>query len=154
MLQTSQKVAGLGSYLLDLEAEIWDSSPVLDELFGIGRGFERSVEGWLAIVAPDWRERMIDYFRNAVLAQGVRFDKEYQIVRQSDGQVRWVHGRGELEMDADGRPIRFAGTILDITERKEAEEEKAGLEAQLRQAQKMESVGRLAGGIAHDFTIC
>jgi PAS domain S-box-containing protein len=150
-LLESQSVAGLGSYTLDIPTGIWKSSVVLDEILGVDGGFVRSIEGWESLIHPEWRERMADYFGNHVVKQRRRFDKEYKIVRHNDGKERWVHGQGELEFDAEGRPIRMLGTILDITERKLEQEEKAKLEAQFHQAQKMETVGRLAGGVAHDF---
>ncbi len=151
MLKESQRVAAVGHYVLDVASGRWSSSEMLDEIFGIGRSHVRDVEGWLGIVHPEQREEMSAYFGNHVLGGRNPFDKEYRILRVSDHAERWLHGRGNLEIDSEGRPVKMFGTIQDITERKRAEEEREKLEEQLRQAQKMESVGRLAGGVAHDF---
>lgn len=118
ILQESQSIAGVGSYSLDISAGRWDGSEVLDELFGIDKSHEHSVEGWAAIVHPDDRTMMTDYFRDEVVGRRAAFDKEYRIVRQDDGEVRWVHGLGRLEFDADGRPKIMHGTIQDITRQK------------------------------------
>jgi PAS domain S-box-containing protein len=122
LLTASQKIAGLGSYALDIVTGTWTSSLVLDNLFGIDAAFTRSVQGWLSLVHPEWREKVLDHFTNEVIGEHQRFDKEYKIVRHSDGQVRWVHGLGELECDAQGQPVRMVGTILDVTERKRMED--------------------------------
>ena len=126
-LMNSQIIAGLGSYSLDISTGIWKSSDVLDKIFGIDNTYERSIEGWAALIHPDDRQSMIDYFTKDVVGKFVRFDKEYRIVRNNDQTERWVHGMGELEVDAQRRLVRMFGTIQDITEGKRTEAEREGL---------------------------
>lgn len=77
-------------------------------------------------------------------------EAEYRIV-WPDGEVRWVRDRKSLIYNEEGQPKQMGGIVNDITELKKKEEEKDRLQKQLIQAQKMEAVGRLAGGVAHDF---
>ncbi len=121
-LKETQSVAGLGTYTTDIINGHWESSEVLDTIFGIGSDDDRSVEGWLSIIHPDWKAQMSDYFTYEVIGKKKRFDKEYKIVRKSDKAERWVHGLGELVFDTNGNPVTMIGTIQDITERKESAE--------------------------------
>jgi PAS domain S-box-containing protein len=122
LLQESQAVAGLGSYVLDIPTGKWKSSEVLDAIFGIDDTYPHTVEGWADLVHPDQRQEMLDYFNREVLGKRGRFDKEYKIVRRNDGAERWVHGMGELEFDDRDRPVLMHGSIQDVTEQKQAEE--------------------------------
>lgn len=75
---------------------------------------------------------------------------EYQ-VRRVDGKVIWISESARAVRDAEGNIHHYEGFIDDITSRKEAEAERANLEKQMLHAQKMDAIGTLAGGMAHDF---
>ncbi|MEJ2054450.1 MAG: PAS domain S-box protein, partial [Calditrichaceae bacterium] len=144
VLEESQKVARLGHYYLEINEGSWHSSIMLDSIFGIKPGIKKDFAIWVNLLHPDFKQEMVAYFQNYVLGQKHNFDKEYKIIRLNDKKERWVHGLGRLEYNSEGQPVRMIGTIQDITERKLLEE-------QLMHSQKMEAVGQLAGGVAHDF---
>ncbi|MGA9405814.1 MAG: PAS domain S-box protein [Bacteroidota bacterium] len=117
----SQKAGRIGSYATDFTTGYWQSSEALDDIFGIDKYFERTVEGWSNLIHPEQREEMVKYLEK-IITQKTPFDKEYKIVRVNDGEERWVYGRGELVFADNGSPLKMVGTIQDITERKKAAE--------------------------------
>ena len=151
ILNEGEKLAHLGSweYVAQTQETLWS-----DEEFRI-YGFEPGAQSpdyavmLKECIHPDDRGLLDTSFR-ACLQNGSIFELEHRIVRP-DGSVRFLYDLAHPHLDAAGKIVRYVGTTLDITERKQAEEQKFQLEAQLQQAQKMESVGRLAGGVAHDF---
>ena len=78
------------------------------------------------------------------------FSIEKRYVRK-DGSIVWINLTVSMVLHAAGEPAYFISVIEDISKRKGTEEERARLQSQLNQAQKMEAIGLLAGGIAHDF---
>ncbi len=122
-LLEAQEVASLGFYLWDIAADRWTRSPVLDRILGIPADYEKTVDGWAKLIHADERQEMLDHLLKEVVGEKKPCDREYRIVRYEDQQVRWVHGLGRLQFNADGQPVSMLGTIQDITQRKLAEEE-------------------------------
>ncbi len=122
-LNQAQFIAGIGNYALDLSTGLWESSHALNQLFGIDAAYERSVQGWEELIHPDERVMMDEYFKGEVLGRRKPFDREYRIQRHNDKELRWVHGLGVLEFDTQGQPLQMHGTIQDITERRQAEQQ-------------------------------
>ncbi len=151
LLRESQEIAQIGSYVLDIETGNWNSSQQLDSIFGIDDQFKKDVNGWLQLVHLDDREMMQNHFQIDVLTNHERFNKEYRIKRKNDGRITWVHGMGKLVLDALGSPLKMLGTIQDIHENKTAKEKRVALKAQLHQAQKLEAIGTMVGGISHEL---
>lgn len=116
-------------YVNSAYANVWGEPP---ETLGMSREWPHRV------LAKD-RERAIRCHR--LLLEGLRLDEEYVIVRP-DGEQRWIHDRGVLVHDAGSRYV--TGIARDVTHERL-------LRAELEQAQKLEAVGRLASGIAHEY---
>jgi two-component system cell cycle sensor histidine kinase/response regulator CckA len=76
---------------------------------------------------------------------------EYEIVPKKEVAIKYLESSVSLIKDGAGRPVGFRGLIRDITERKHTEKERQKLEGQLQRAKKMEAIGTLAGGVAHDL---
>jgi PAS domain S-box-containing protein len=112
-----------------------------------------SAEDQNAAVHPDDMPGLVGFADHVIEADArgeKRIEREFRL-RNKQGEYRFVHGNYSLLRDPEGSPFLIIGSLHDVTERKMMEAEHLRLSVQLQQAQKMESVGRLAGGIAHDF---
>jgi PAS domain S-box-containing protein len=104
---------------------------------------------WHRMVHAEDRPLVVEQAR--LLAAGVDVPPFAHRIVRKDGALRWVSNTPVRELDEHGRLIGYDGLIQDVTERTRARAEKEKLQAQLLQAQKMEAIGQLAGGVAHDL---
>lgn len=106
-------------------------------------------DGWTAVIHPDHRDRVQSVWQIAVEQR-----KDYTVeapFRRADGEYRWHLARGTPIRDESDHLDKWIGVVVDIHDRKAAELALREKEAQLRQAQKLEAVGHLAGGVAHEY---
>lgn len=150
LLTEAQRLTLIGSWVRDESSGRLMWSDETFKIFEIDKSFSGDLfERFLAAVHPDDRKFTADAYVNALKTK-----KPYTVTHRllmPDGRVKHVIECCETTYDDSGNPMKSLGTVQDITERKKAENEQEKLMAQLIQAQKMESVGRLAGGIAHDY---
>lgn len=122
-------------------------SPQIEELTGHSPAeFETDAALWFELIHPEDRDRVISAEEEAAGTKQ-ELDIVYRLVRP-DGDERWVRDRAAW---TDDSPPTLQGVILDVTDIERGEERRRELEGRLRQAERLETVGRLAGGIAHDF---
>jgi PAS domain S-box-containing protein len=149
-LARAQRVAATGSFELDLEtcAILWSDETY--RIFGltpaIGPLNQQILE---ELLIPEDRPRVRAQIEAIVEGRPVP-ELEYRI-RRPDGRIRTLHREIELVCEDDGRRCKLVGVVKDITELREAERRRDELERQLLHSQKLEALGTLAGGIAHDL---
>ncbi|HEY3444806.1 MAG TPA: PAS domain S-box protein [Myxococcales bacterium] len=138
---------GEGLGLVDREERFLYANRAADEIFGVPVGalVGRSLHDF---VDPGTFERMQELTRSRPANERTSYPFD---LKRPDGSVRTLTVTTTTQYDGQGRAVGSYGIFRDVTERTRAEEERGRLESQLQQAQKMESVGRLAGGVAHDF---
>jgi PAS domain S-box-containing protein len=131
---------------------VWDWNVVTDEVYFSPRwksmiGYAEdevpnTFEGWRQLVHPDDRERAMRTLADYFAGTSAEYALEHRL-RHKDGSYRWILARGVALRDPTGRPLRMAGSHVDLTERRRTEE-------RLRQAARWESVTTLAAGVAHE----
>ncbi len=141
-LQLAHQAARMGTWRWDVTTNVlrWDSG--LRRLYGLTDGEQVSgYDDFIARVHPDDRERVSLSVQQALGGRGA-LDYEFRIILP-DGRVRWLADLGRVATDASGEPLYLTGICMDVTERKAVEDH-------LRDTQRLQAVGQLAGGIAHE----
>jgi two-component system cell cycle sensor histidine kinase/response regulator CckA len=142
MLEESQRHARVGTWTLSLDTGRLSWSPELYRILGVEPGIEPDADRFHALIHPDDRERVIATAER-VARTGVPEPHEFRILRPGDGSERVLRVQAHAVTASTGERF-FLGTTLDVTER-------VALEAALSQASKMDALGQMAGGMAHNF---
>ncbi len=133
-LSLAEQSAGVGVWSIDLTAGRVRATPQFFHILGLAPTRESvPIELIRELRHPDDRERVLAGFQHALDDGSDAYEIEYRIIRP-DGNVRWIFGRGRVVRDAAGKPVRYSGIDLDITDRKVAE---AALAAATRQLEEL-----------------
>ncbi|MBI4518602.1 MAG: PAS domain S-box protein [Deltaproteobacteria bacterium] len=148
LLSESQRVARIGSWGWDLTGPIeWTDETY--RVYGVSpETFTPTIESLVNLLHPEDRAAMQRWIEACAAGQSPD-DIEFRAILP-DGSIRLLSGRGELIGATENRPAFMAGTVQDITERKQAEEERERLQAALRRSETMAAIGGVVAGVAHE----
>ncbi len=148
LLDATGRMAKVGGWEIDLSSQRLTWTREVYRIHEVSEDFQPTVAAGIDFYAPESKPVIAAAVQRAI-ERGEMFDVQLKIITARKNR-RWVHARGQARSQ-DGKIVTVAGTFQDITELKQAEAEKDDLERQLQEARKLESVGRLAGGVAHNF---
>jgi len=150
-MELAANAAELGMWMWDIvRDEIWMTDKGRS-LFGFGTSEKLNFDRFRSRMHPEDRELALKAVKNS-LRTGEEYKCEYRAMLP-DGQVRWIAGRGHVEFNPEGRPVRMRGASLDTTERKHAEEEAARQRNEMAHLSRVFTLGELSGSIAHELAL-
>jgi len=155
-LEITQKRLNLAADSADLGMWMWDVPRdeiwITDKgraLFGFGATEKLDLNRFKNVLHPEDRQRVLDALENT-LRTGADYEAEYRIMLP-EGHLRWIAGRGQVEFDRDGQPVRLRGAAFDITNRKQAELEAARHRNEMAHLSRVTTLGELSGSLAHEL---
>lgn len=141
-LALAQQAGKAGIFEWNIRSNKVTWSAELEALYGVSRGdFDGSYDNWIKVIHSEDRPQVEQTLWRSV-SVGHGFNSEFRISHPNG--IRWINVKSSIFNGEDGKPLRMLGIHLDVTEKKQ-------LESQFLQAQRLESLGALASGIAHDL---
>jgi two-component system sensor kinase FixL len=150
-IELAASAAELGMWMWDIPRnEIWitDKGRVL---FGFAPSEKLDFDRFRSTLHPEDREAVLRAVESS-LRTGTEYRSEYRVILP-DGKLRWIAGRGHVEFNGNGRPVRMRGASFDITKLKHAEEQAARQRNEMAHLSRVSTLGELSGSIAHELSL-
>lgn len=149
-LEGAQKAATIGYFAYEAGGETFTMSSMACTIFGLQGNGVMPLRQWIGLIHPDSRKEVLAQHEQAMsLRRPLRM--QYRICRANDQKIRWVQVWGEYESHTSEQPIaRMTGTVQDITERKQSEQELADYRAVLEQKVRLDPLTQVANRRALD----
>ena len=148
-LEGAQKAASIGYFAYALEPQIFSMSSMASHIWGLASDSTLTLQQWVALIHPGHRKQVLKAHAKS-MALREPMNAQYCIRRASDQQARWVQVWADYEKTSDGGVSRMLGTVQDITERKQAEQDLADYRAMLEEKMRLDPLTNVANRRALD----